>query len=219
MSRASKRPKIDPQTSKHSLISGQFMKSSIDNDNEVMLNDIFLFFNRWSKFLSFSEWMCLVHHQFRMPMNRWFLILCQLSMIIMNDEQLRIMFLQVFIRCYAWSTQPIGNHHFHIFNRFEVIFVVLRSNLTSPKWKNFSGSRIQCQDKIRLNNAIWRIWHQQCETARTCWWFESLVFFWLDIKNKKIVACRFVSLTNVHTLPVERRWISIFDQFERFSLI
>ncbi|CAF5202465.1 unnamed protein product, partial [Rotaria magnacalcarata] len=39
--------------------------------------------------------------------------------------------------------------------------LVFRSNLTSPKWKNFRGSRIECQDKIRLNNVIWRTWHQQ----------------------------------------------------------
>ncbi|CAF3751122.1 unnamed protein product [Rotaria socialis] len=42
-----------------------------------------------------------------------------------------------------------------------VINSVYRSNLTSPKWKNFRGSRIECQDKIRLNNVIWRTWHQQ----------------------------------------------------------
>ncbi|CAF1585180.1 unnamed protein product [Rotaria magnacalcarata] len=42
-----------------------------------------------------------------------------------------------------------------------VINTVYRSNLTSPKWKNFRGSRIECQDKIRLNNVIWRTWHQQ----------------------------------------------------------
>ena len=33
---------------------------------------------------------------------------------------------------------------------------------TSPKWKNFRGSRIECKEKIRLNNVIWRTWHQQC---------------------------------------------------------
>ncbi|CAF4539354.1 unnamed protein product [Didymodactylos carnosus] len=40
---------------------------------------------------------------------------------------------------------------------------VYRSNLTSPKWKNFKGSQLMCQDKIRLNNIIWRTWHQQCK--------------------------------------------------------
>jgi hypothetical protein len=46
---------------------------------------------------------------------------------------------------------------------FIKIISIFRSNLTSPKWKNFRGSRIECQDKIRLNNVIWRTWHQQCK--------------------------------------------------------
>ncbi|CAF1181381.1 unnamed protein product [Didymodactylos carnosus] len=44
---------------------------------------------------------------------------------------------------------------------FRLINSVYRSNLTSPKWKNFKGSKLLCQDKIRLNNIIWRTWHQQ----------------------------------------------------------
>ncbi|CAF0902970.1 unnamed protein product [Adineta steineri] len=61
---------------------------------------------------------------------------------------------------------------------------VYRSNLTSPKWKNFRGSRIECQDKIRLNNVIWRTWHQQY------------------ILNRNTVVCQFVSpLDTTQTLP------------------
>jgi hypothetical protein len=50
--------------------------------------------------------------------------------------------------------------NFSVSNIFLLFFC--RSNLTSPKWKNFRGSRLACQDKIRLNNVIWRTWHQQC---------------------------------------------------------
>jgi hypothetical protein len=36
------------------------------------------------------------------------------------------------------------------------------SNLTSPKWKNFKGLKLQVAEKIRLNNVIWRTWFEQC---------------------------------------------------------
>jgi hypothetical protein len=35
------------------------------------------------------------------------------------------------------------------------------SNLTSPKWKNFKGLKLQVVEKIRLNNVIWRQWFEQ----------------------------------------------------------
>jgi hypothetical protein len=35
------------------------------------------------------------------------------------------------------------------------------NNLTSPKWKNFKGLRLQVMEKIRLNNVIWRTWFEQ----------------------------------------------------------
>ena len=38
------------------------------------------------------------------------------------------------------------------------------SNLTSPKWKNFKGLRLQVSEKIRLNNVIWRTWFEQFGT-------------------------------------------------------
>ncbi|CAF2862178.1 unnamed protein product [Rotaria sp. Silwood2] len=63
----------------------------------------------------------------------------------------------------------------HIFN------TEYRSNLTSPKWKNFRGSRIECRDKIRLNNVIWRTWHQQF------------------IRKIKPIVCRFVSPLDAQT--------------------
>ena len=36
------------------------------------------------------------------------------------------------------------------------------NNLTSPKWKNFKGLKLQVMEKIRLNNVIWRTWFEQC---------------------------------------------------------
>ncbi|RMZ95626.1 WBSCR14 -like protein [Brachionus plicatilis] len=35
------------------------------------------------------------------------------------------------------------------------------NNLTSPKWKNFKGLKLQVTEKIRLNNVIWRSWFEQ----------------------------------------------------------
>ncbi|CAF0807498.1 unnamed protein product [Adineta steineri] len=66
-----------------------------------------------------------------------------------------------------------------------VINTVYRTNLTSPKWKNFRGSRIECQDKIRLNNVIWRTWHQQY------------------IRRIKSLVCQFVSPLDVQALPTQ----------------
>uniref|UniRef100_A0ACB8FZF5 Uncharacterized protein n=1 Tax=Sphaerodactylus townsendi TaxID=933632 RepID=A0ACB8FZF5_9SAUR len=40
-------------------------------------------------------------------------------------------------------------------------FEVGSGKLVSPKWKNFKGLKLQCRDKIRLNNAIWRAWYIQ----------------------------------------------------------
>lgn len=37
------------------------------------------------------------------------------------------------------------------------------NNLTSPKWKNFKGLKLQVVEKIRLNNVIWRTWFEQCK--------------------------------------------------------
>ncbi len=42
------------------------------------------------------------------------------------------------------------------------------NNLTSPKWKNFKGLRLQVMEKIRLNNVIWRTWFEQCMFLFIC---------------------------------------------------
>ena len=46
-------------------------------------------------------------------------------------------------------------------------YVAFSSKLTSPRWKNFKGLRLQWKDKIRLNNLIWRCWHMQCKYLLT----------------------------------------------------
>ncbi|CAF0848849.1 unnamed protein product [Rotaria sordida] len=86
------------------------------------------------------------------------------------------------------TTQGETERHTEFNGRFvslvsllRVINTVYRSNLTSPKWKNFRGSRIECQDKIRINNVIWRTWHQQ-----------------YNGKTKTLV-CRFVSPLDAQT--------------------
>lgn len=38
------------------------------------------------------------------------------------------------------------------------------NNLTSPKWKNFKGLKLQVTEKIRINNVIWRSWFEQCKS-------------------------------------------------------
>ncbi|CAF1120674.1 unnamed protein product [Adineta ricciae] len=73
-----------------------------------------------------------------------------------------------------------------LYSLLRVFNHVYRSNLTSPKWKNFRGSRIECQDKIRLNNVIWRTWHQQY------------------ILSRNTIVCQFVSpLDTSQTLPTQ----------------
>ncbi|XP_042297553.1 MLX-interacting protein isoform X1 [Sceloporus undulatus] len=44
---------------------------------------------------------------------------------------------------------------------FECMTLAYSGKLVSPKWKNFKGLKLQCRDKIRLNNAIWRAWYIQ----------------------------------------------------------
>ena len=47
------------------------------------------------------------------------------------------------------------------------------NNLTSPKWKNFKGLKLQVMEKIRLNNVIWRTWFEQCKRIN----YLSSLFF------------------------------------------
>ncbi|CAF3932113.1 unnamed protein product [Rotaria sordida] len=81
-------------------------------------------------------------------------------------------------------TEPNGQFT-SLYSLLCVINTVYRSNLTSPKWKNFRGSRIECQDRIRLNNIIWRTWHQQY------------------VRNMKKVVCQFVSPLDTQILPTQ----------------
>ena len=45
------------------------------------------------------------------------------------------------------------------------MFSFCSGKIVSPKWKSFKGLRLLWRDKIRLNNAIWRAWFIQCESA------------------------------------------------------
>ena len=48
-------------------------------------------------------------------------------------------------------------------NLITYIKTAYSKNLTSPKWKNFKGLKLQVVEKIRLNNVIWRTWFEQCK--------------------------------------------------------
>jgi hypothetical protein len=48
-------------------------------------------------------------------------------------------------------------------NLIHYIKIAYSNNLTSPKWKNFKGLKLQVIEKIRLNNVIWRTWFEQCK--------------------------------------------------------
>ena len=74
-----------------------------------------------------------------------------------------------------------------------LLFLSRGGFLISPKWKNFRSQKLQFAEKTRLNNAIWRCWHIQCEYKKyvfqkinrieclTMWslwmWIRMLVFF------------------------------------------
>jgi MAX-like protein X len=47
-------------------------------------------------------------------------------------------------------------------NLIKYLTTAYSPNLTSPKWKNFKGLKLNVKDKIRLNNVIWRTWFQEC---------------------------------------------------------
>ena len=78
-------------------------------------------------------------------------------------------------------------------DRVTFLFLFRGGFLISPKWKNFRSQKLQFAEKTRLNNAIWRCWHIQCEYKKyvfqkinrieclTMWslwmWIRMLVFF------------------------------------------
>ena len=61
-------------------------------------------------------------------------------------------------------------------NLIYYIKVAYSSNLTSPKWKNFKGLKLQVSEKIRLNNVIWRGWFEQCKKQYCLKIFEKINF-------------------------------------------
>lgn len=46
-------------------------------------------------------------------------------------------------------------------NLLKNVNAIFRKHVISPKWKNFRGCGLKWLSKIRLNNVIWRAWHQQ----------------------------------------------------------
>ena len=111
--------------------------------------------------------------------------------------------LVLFLYC-VLLTQSTGISIIDRILQFSSVVSNYRSNLTSPKWKNFRGSRIECQDKIRLNNVIWRTWHQQCNDKHSIFVFLLIVsrIIILDIRKTKSLVCQFVSPLDTQTLPV-----------------
>lgn len=62
--------------------------------------------------------------------------------------------MHVFIVCFF-------NYH----KTIKLKHIFCSGKIVSPKWKSFKGLRLLWRDKIRLNNAIWRAWFIQCESA------------------------------------------------------
>jgi MAX-like protein X len=62
------------------------------------------------------------------------------------------------------------------------------SNLTSPKWKNFKGIKLQVTEKIRLNNVIWRTWFEQYGIRDVS-------------KRKKSLICQFTNVLETTKPP------------------
>jgi hypothetical protein len=62
------------------------------------------------------------------------------------------------------------------------------SNLTSPKWKNFKGIKLQVAEKIRLNNVIWRTWFEQYGIRDVS-------------KRKKSLICQFTNILETTKPP------------------
>ncbi len=57
----------------------------------------------------------------------------------------------------------LNNTNASLKNLIIYIKTAYSNNLTSPKWKNFKGLKLQVVEKIRLNNVIWRTWFEQCK--------------------------------------------------------
>lgn len=66
-----------------------------------------------------------------------------------------------------------------LFNRLRLAHY---ENLTSPRWSHFKGAGFALENKVRLNNIIWREYHMQC-----------MLFFFKNLnhifRRETIVAC------------------------------
>ena len=107
-------------------------------------------------------------------------------------------------------------------DRVTLLFLSRGGFLISPKWKNFRSQKLQFAEKTRLNNAIWRCWHIQCEYKKyvfqkinrieclTMWslwmWIRMLVFFrqrgWLSSHHPftVVLSCDWMHLSTSRLL-------------------
>ena len=53
------------------------------------------------------------------------------------------------------------DHEISLPSLFKSMSKKYRFQLTSPRWNRFRGLKLRWKDKIRMNNVIWRCWHQQ----------------------------------------------------------
>ena len=60
-------------------------------------------------------------------------------------------------------TLSVDRNNSSLKNLIHCIKISYSNKLTSPKWKNFKGLKLQVIEKIRLNNIIWRTWFEQCK--------------------------------------------------------
>ena len=71
----------------------------------------------------------------------------------------------------SWGGVPGGSRRMVIDISLKQLFKRMsnayRHNFTSPKWNKFRGLHLRWKDRIRLNNVIWRCWHQQFIKQRT----------------------------------------------------
>uniref|UniRef100_A0A914QU05 Uncharacterized protein n=1 Tax=Panagrolaimus davidi TaxID=227884 RepID=A0A914QU05_9BILA len=48
-------------------------------------------------------------------------------------------------------------------NKLKKCINVAYMKLTTPKWKDFKGLKMQWKHRIRLNNVIWRAYYMECK--------------------------------------------------------
>lgn len=74
-------------------------------------------------------------------------------------------------------------------NKLNKCIKVAYMKMTTPKWKDFKGLKLQWKYRIRLNNVIWRAYYMECK------YFEFFLYFKILVrkpdKKKKTQICYF----------------------------